>query len=103
MLPRQKAQSTAQPDRDFVYMHLRKLVEKQQFRHLHLIANNTKFVILPGCSVPNLASRVLALSVRRLNEDMRVAHGHLVLLAETFVDRSRPHTEQGSSLRHHPL
>ena len=37
--------------------------------------------------MPNLASRVLALSVRRLSEDFRAAHGHLVLLAETFVDR----------------
>ena len=62
---------------------------EQQFRRLHLIANNARFVILPGCSVPNLASRVLALSLRRLSEDMRAAHGHLVLLAETFVDRSR--------------
>ena len=62
---------------------------EQQFRRLHLIANNARFVILPGFSVPNLASRVLALSLRRLSEDMRAAHGHLVLLAETFVDRSR--------------
>ena len=62
---------------------------EQQFRRLHLIANNARFVILPGCSVPNLASRVLALSVRRLSEDMRAAHGHLVLLAETFIDPSR--------------
>ena len=62
---------------------------EQQFRRLHLIANNARFVILPGCSVPNLGSRVLALSVRRLSEDMRAAHGHRVLLAETFVDRSR--------------
>ena len=62
---------------------------EQQFRRLHLIANNARFVILPGCSVPNLASQVLALNVRRLSEDMRAAHGHLVLPAETFVDRSR--------------
>ena len=55
---------------------------EQQFRRLHLIANNARFVILPGCSVPNLASRVLAMSLRRLSEDMRAAHGHLVVLAE---------------------
>ena len=62
---------------------------EQQFRRLHLIANNARFVVLPGCAVSNLASRVLALSVRRLSQDMRAAHGHPVLLAETFVDTSR--------------
>ena len=62
---------------------------EQQFRRLHLIANNARFLILPGCSAANLASRVLGLSVRRLSEDFRAAHGHPVLLAETFVDRSR--------------
>ena len=62
---------------------------EQQFRRLHLIANNARFVILPGCSVANLASRVLGLSVRRVSDDFRTAHGHPVLLAETFVDRSR--------------
>ena len=62
---------------------------EQQFRRLHLIANNARFVILPGCGAANLASRVLGLSVRRLSHDFRAAHGHPVLLAETFVDRSR--------------
>ena len=59
---------------------------EQRSRRLHLIANNVRFVILPGCSEPNLASRVLGRSLRRLSEDMRAAHGHPVLLAETFVD-----------------
>ena len=40
-------------------------------------------------AVPNLGSRVLALSVRRLAEDWRVVHGHPVVLAETFVDPRR--------------
>ena len=35
---------------------------EQQFRRLHLVANNARFVILPGCSVPNLASRVAGAS-----------------------------------------
>ena len=37
----------------------------------------------------NLASRVLGQSARRLCDDMRKVHGHPVLLAYTFVDRSR--------------
>ena len=53
---------------------------EQQFRRLHLIANNARFVILPGCSVSNLASRVLAFSVRRVSSDVRAAHGHRVPL-----------------------
>ena len=59
---------------------------EQQFRRLHLVANNTRFLILPGFSGGNLASRVLSLSLRRLSADMRAARGHPVLLAETFVD-----------------
>ena len=62
---------------------------QQQFRRLHLIANNARFVILTPRRVPNLASRVLALSLRRVSRDMRSAHGYPVLLAETFVDPAR--------------
>ena len=38
---------------------------EQQFRRLHPIANNARFLVLPGFRVPNLASRVLGLSARR--------------------------------------
>ena len=38
---------------------------------------------------PNLASRVLTLSLSRLPGDMEKFYGHTVLLAETFVDPSR--------------
>ena len=62
---------------------------EQQFRRLHLIANNARFLILPGCAAANLASRVLGLSLRRLSGDFHALHGHPVLIAETFVDRSR--------------
>ena len=51
---------------------------EQQFRRLHLIANDTRFVILPGWAVANLASRVSGMSVRRVSCDMRAAHGHPV-------------------------
>lgn len=62
---------------------------EQQFRRLRLVANNSRFLMLPGARVANLASRVLSLSVRRLSSDMRRLRGHPVLLAETFVDPSR--------------
>ncbi len=55
-------------------------------RRLNMVVNNTRFLVLPGCNIKNLASRTLALNVRRLNSDWRMFFGHGVLLAETFVD-----------------
>lgn len=60
-----------------------------QYQRLHLIANNARFLILPDAHVPNLASRVLALTLERLSDDWRQVHGHPVLLAETFVETPR--------------
>ena len=61
-----------------------------QFRRLHLIGNNTRFLVLPEASgIGNLASRALSRSLRRLSSDWRAAHGHALELAETFVDPSR--------------
>ena len=61
-----------------------------QFRRLHLIGNNTRFLILPeALGMRNLASRTLGLSLRRLSADWRAAHGHVLELAETFVDPLR--------------
>ncbi len=56
---------------------------------LRYIANNQRFLILPEFRIKNLASRVLALSCRRLPEDYLRVFGHRVVLAETFVDPSR--------------
>jgi hypothetical protein len=60
-----------------------------QWRRLHLIANNVRFLILPDEKEPNLASRVLALNLKRLSQDWELYYGHPVLLAETFVDGAR--------------
>ncbi len=57
-----------------------------QYQRLHLIANNARFLVLPEIRVPNLASRVLALNLRRLSKDWQSVYGHPLLLAETFVD-----------------
>ena len=62
---------------------------QQQFRRLHLLANNSRFVILRPEGVANLASRVLGLSLRRVSRDIQAVHGYPVLVAETFVDVSR--------------
>jgi hypothetical protein len=57
-----------------------------QYDRLHLIANNTRFLILPGAHHPNLASRVLALCERRVAADWRERFAHPLWLLETFVD-----------------
>jgi hypothetical protein len=44
---------------------------------------------MPGVRIPNLASRVLGLTVRRLSSDWKEIYGSPVLLAETFVDPER--------------
>lgn len=63
--------------------------EPTKRRRLHLVANNVRFLVLPWVRVKNLASRVLALNLRRLSADWQRAWGHPVHLAETFVDPSR--------------
>ena len=57
-----------------------------QYDRLHLIANNARFLILPEHHVANLASRILALSERRLAHDWRARFGYPLWLLETFVD-----------------
>lgn len=63
--------------------------QELQWRRLALIANNVRFLILPGANQPHLASRVLALNLKRLSRDWQTHHGHPIVLAETFVDGAR--------------
>ena len=60
-----------------------------QFKRLHLIANNIRFLILPDWHIPNLAFHLLALNLKRLSDDWQYYHGHPIMLAETFVDKAR--------------
>ena len=64
-------------------------VPAMKFRRLHLVANNVRFLILPECHYPNLASRILALNLQRLSTDWERFYGHPLLLVETFVDAAR--------------
>lgn len=57
-----------------------------KLKHLPLVANNCRFLILPEVKAPNLASRILALNLKRLSDDWQAAYGHPIHLAETFVD-----------------
>jgi hypothetical protein len=62
---------------------------RQQYARLRLVANNTRFCVLPGWNLKNVATRALALCERRLSQDWRAAFGHPILMLETFVDESR--------------
>ena len=63
--------------------------EMTKRRRLHLVANNIRFLILPWVRVRHLASKVLALNLRRLSADWQQVWKHPLYLAETFVDTTR--------------
>jgi hypothetical protein len=63
--------------------------EATKRRRLHLVANNVRFLVLPWVHVKNLASKILALNLRRLSSDWQAVWRHRVYLAETFVDAAR--------------
>jgi hypothetical protein len=56
-------------------------------RNLHLVATNTRFLILPWVSVKCLASKLLALNHRRISDDWLKIYNHPLYLLETFVDK----------------
>ena len=58
-------------------------------RRLHLVTNNIRFLILPWVKVRHLASKILAMNLRRLVTAWEKAWNHPVFLAETFVDTGR--------------
>jgi hypothetical protein len=60
-----------------------------QYGRLKLIANNSRFLILPDWHRPNVGSKVLALCQRRIGADWLAHFGQPLLLLETFVDTAR--------------
>ena len=61
--------------------------QREQFPRLHLIANNTRMLMLwPPGTIRNLASCIMAANLRRLSADWQAQFGHPLELAETFVD-----------------
>jgi len=57
--------------------------------NLEKVVCNSRFLIVPGVEVPNLASHILSLSVRRLVADWRERYGYEPVLLESFVDGQR--------------
>jgi hypothetical protein len=62
---------------------------EQRRRHLYLLSNNSRFLIVPWVRVRHLASHVLSLITRRLSGDWQDKYGHPIHLVETFVERER--------------
>lgn len=58
-------------------------------RNVHLVAYNSRFLILPWARMPHLASHVLAQVARRISADWTRLYGHPIWLLETFVDSER--------------
>jgi hypothetical protein len=61
----------------------------QREKNLALIANNTRFLILPSVRVRCLGSWILGQVQRRLAQDWEAKYGHPVVLMETFVEQAR--------------
>ncbi len=57
--------------------------------HLHLIAYNTRYLILPWVQVPHLASHLLGRIARRISRDWQAVYHHPIHLLESFVDLER--------------
>ena len=56
---------------------------------LHLLTNNTRFLVMPWVHTRCLASHVLSLVLRRIGTDWRHKYGHGIEAVETFVQQDR--------------
>jgi len=62
---------------------------KVRMQNLHLVANNSRFLILPWVRVPQLASYLLSRIARRVSADWQAKYGHPIYLLESFVQTDR--------------
>jgi hypothetical protein len=58
-------------------------------RNLHLLAYNTRFLILPWVQVPHLASHILGRMAKIVPHDWQKLYAHPVYWLETFIDPAR--------------
>ena len=62
---------------------------QQRKNKLHSLTNNTRFLIVPWCNIPHLASHILGAISRRINADWQKKYGHTLAALETFVEKDR--------------
>jgi Domain of unknown function (DUF4338) len=58
-------------------------------KNIHLIAYNTRFLVLPWVRVRHLASHLLGRMARQLSADWQSLYEHPIYLLETFIDTQR--------------
>jgi predicted transposase YbfD/YdcC len=63
--------------------------DQQRYRRLRYVTNNQRFCVLDEHRRPNLASQVLAKTLRRLSFDFEARWRHPVIAVETFTDPAR--------------
>ena len=61
---------------------------EQRRAYLHMVVNLSRFLIRPSVHCANLASRLLAMAVRRLPDDFEQRFNYRPWLIESFVDRA---------------
>jgi hypothetical protein len=62
---------------------------KERRENLHLMAYNSRFLILPWVKVPYLASHILGQIAKQVSEDWKQIYNHPIHFLETFVDTER--------------
>jgi hypothetical protein len=62
---------------------------KARSKNIHLIAYNSRFLLLPWVRIRHLASHLLGKMARRISQDWQQVYGHPIYLLETFVDTER--------------
>ena len=63
--------------------------EEARERNVHLLAYNTRFLILPWVQVEHLASHILGRMAKLVPQDWQRLYAHPIYWLETFVDTSR--------------
>ncbi len=58
-------------------------------KNLHLIVNNSRYLILPWIKVKHLALKVLSLCAKRISADWKERYAYQPVLLETFVEKDR--------------
>ena len=56
-------------------------------KNLHFVINNTRFLILPWIQVKCLASKVMAMNIRRISDDWLKIYNYPLYMLETFVEQ----------------
>ncbi|RLB66526.1 MAG: hypothetical protein DRH03_12105 [Deltaproteobacteria bacterium] len=62
--------------------------QNERLEHLHLLAYNSRFLILPWVRIPHLASHLLGQMAKILAADWQRIYNHPIYYLETFVDKS---------------